>query len=93
MELAEAFRELLEELDTTQETLAERLGMSRSHIATRSGCPLSPEVQRLLAEDKIQAGHGRALLSLGDEEAQVSLALRAAAEQLSVREVEELVRN
>jgi ParB family chromosome partitioning protein len=94
MELAEAFRELLEELDTTQETLAERLGMSRSHIAnTIRLLQLSTEVQRLLAEDKIQAGHGRALLSLGDEEAQVSLALRAAAEELSVREVEELVRN
>jgi len=94
IELAEAFRELLEELDTTQETLAERLGMSRSHIAnTIRLLQLSSEVQRLLAEDKIQAGHGRALLSLGDEEAQVSLALRAAAEELSVREVEELVRN
>jgi ParB family chromosome partitioning protein len=94
MELAEAFRELLEELDTTQETLAERLGMSRSHIAnTIRLLQLTPEVQRLLAEDKIQAGHGRALLALGDEQAQVSLALRAAAEELSVREVEELVRN
>jgi len=94
IELAEAFRELLEDLDTTQETLAERLGMSRSHIAnTIRLLQLSPEVQRLLAEGKIQAGHGRALLSLGDEEAQVSLALRAAAESLSVREVEELVRN
>ncbi|MFL5737492.1 MAG: ParB/RepB/Spo0J family partition protein [Actinomycetota bacterium] len=94
IELAEAFRELLEDLDTTQETLAERLGMSRSHIAnTIRLLQLSSDVQRLLAEDKIQAGHGRALLSLGDEEAQVSLALRAAAESLSVREVEELVRN
>jgi ParB family transcriptional regulator, chromosome partitioning protein len=94
IELADAFRELLEELDTTQETLAERLGMSRSHIAnTIRLLQLSSEVQRLLAEDKIQAGHGRALLALGDEEAQVSLALRAAAEDLSVREVEELVRN
>jgi ParB family transcriptional regulator, chromosome partitioning protein len=94
IELAEAFRELLEDLDTTQETLAERLGMSRPHIAnTIRLLQLSADVQRLLAEDKIQAGHGRALLSLGDEEAQVSLALRAAAESLSVREVEELVRN
>jgi ParB family chromosome partitioning protein len=94
IELADAFRELLEELGSTQETLAERLGMSRSHIAnTIRLLQLSAEVQRLLAEGKIQAGHGRALLSLGDEEAQVSLALRAAAEELSVREVEELVRN
>ena len=94
VELAEAFRELLDELGLKQETLAERLGMSRSHIAnTIRLLQLPPEVQRLLAERKIQAGHGRALLSLADAEAQSTLSLRIAAEDLSVREVEELVRN
>ncbi|GBC86820.1 putative chromosome-partitioning protein ParB [bacterium HR12] len=93
IELAEAFRELLEELGLKQETLAERLGVSRSHVAnTIRLLQLPPEVQRLLVEGKIQAGHGRALLALGDAEAQRTLALRAAAEELSVREVEELVR-
>ncbi|HXF37953.1 MAG TPA: ParB/RepB/Spo0J family partition protein [Actinomycetota bacterium] len=93
IELAEAFRELLEELGLTQETLAERLGVSRSHVAnTIRLLALPAEVQQLLAEGRIQAGHGRALLSLADPEAQVSLALRAAAEELSVRDVEELVR-
>jgi ParB family chromosome partitioning protein len=94
VELAEAFRELLDELGLKQETLAERLGMSRSHIAnTIRLLQLPADVQRLLAERKIQAGHGRALLSLGDGEAQSTLAVRIAAEDLSVREVEELVRN
>jgi ParB family chromosome partitioning protein len=93
LELAEAFHELLEELGVTQETLAERLGMSRPHIAnTIRLLGLPADVQRLLSDGKLSAGHGRALLALPDEEAQVSLALRAAAEQLSVREVEELVR-
>jgi ParB family transcriptional regulator, chromosome partitioning protein len=93
IELAEAFRELLEELGLKQETLAERLGMSRSHIAnTIRLLQLPPDVQALLAEGRIQAGHGRALLTLGDVEAQRSLALRIGAEDLSVREVEELVR-
>jgi ParB family chromosome partitioning protein len=94
IELAEAFRELLEELGLKQETLAERLGMSRSHIAnTIRLLQLPTEVQQLLAEGRIQAGHGRALLSLGDAEAQRTLAVRIAAEDVSVREVEELVRN
>ncbi len=94
IELAEAFRELLEELGLKQETLAERLGVSRSHIAnTIRLLQLPVEVQHLLAEGKIQAGHGRALLALPEPEAQASLALRTAAEDLSVREVEELVRN
>ena len=94
IELAEAFRELLEELGLKQETLAERLGVSRSHVAnTIRLLQLPAEVQTRLAEGKIQAGHGRALLSLVDADAQNTLALRAAAEELSVREVEELVRN
>jgi ParB family chromosome partitioning protein len=94
IELAEAFRELLEELGLKQETLAERLGMSRSHIAnTIRLLQLPTEVQQLIGEGRIQAGHGRALLSLGDAEAQRTLAVRIAAEDVSVREVEELVRN
>jgi ParB family transcriptional regulator, chromosome partitioning protein len=93
IELAEAFRALLEDLGLKQETLAERLGVSRSHIAnTIRLLQLSPDVQQLLADGRIQAGHARALLGLPDHEAQASLALRAAAEGLSVREVEELVR-
>jgi ParB family chromosome partitioning protein len=94
IELAEAFRELLEELGLKQETLAERLGMSRSHIAnTIRLLALPSDVQTLLAQGRIQAGHGRALLSLADAEAQGTLAVRIAAEDLTVREVEELVRN
>ncbi len=93
IELADAFRELLEELGLKQETLAERLGVSRSHVAnTIRLLGLPAEVQQLLAQRKIQAGHGRALLALGDGDAQASLALRAAAEELSVRDVEEIVR-
>ncbi len=93
IELADAFRALLDDLGLKQETLAERLGVSRSHIAnTIRLLQLSPDVQQLLTDGKIQAGHARALLGLPDQEAQASLALRAAAEGLSVREVEELVR-
>jgi ParB family chromosome partitioning protein len=94
LEMAEAFQELLEDLGATQEALADRLGMSRPHITnTIRLLQLPAEVQQLLAERRIQAGHARALLGLPDPEAQVTVALRAAAEDLSVREVEELVRN
>jgi ParB family chromosome partitioning protein len=94
VELAEAFRELLEELGLKQETLAERLGVSRSHIAnTIRLLGLPTDVQHLLAEGKISAGHGRALLALGDADAQTNVALRAAAEDLTVRDVEDAVRS
>jgi len=67
--------------------------VSRSHVAnTIRLLGLPADVQQLLAQRRIQAGHGRALLALGDGEAQRSLALRAAGEDLSVREVEEVVR-
>lgn len=93
IELAEAFRQLLEELDLKQEELADRVGVSRSHIAnTIRLLQLPIDVQQLLTDGKLQAGHARTLLTLGDAEAQNSLALRTVAEDLSVREVEELVR-
>lgn len=93
LEQAAAFQELLEELGATHETLAERLGYSRAHITnTIRLLQLSPAAQRLLAEGRISAGHARALLGLEDEEGQEALALRIAAEGLSVRQVEELVR-
>lgn len=93
LELAAAFQELLEEMGLSQDELAERLGFSRPHIAnTIRLLQLPEEVQRLLADGKIQAGHGRALLALSDPEAQTSVALRIAAEDLSVRQVEEVAR-
>jgi ParB family transcriptional regulator, chromosome partitioning protein len=93
LELAAAFQELLEELGVTQETLAERLGHSRAHITnTIRLLSLPPDVQRLLADGRISAGHARALLGLPDDEARSTLGLRVAAEGLSVRQVEEQVR-
>ena len=93
IELAEAFRQLLEDLGLKQEELAERVGVSRSHIAnTIRLLQLPLETQQLLTDGRIQAGHARALLSLGDADAQNALALRIAAEDLSVRHTEELVR-
>jgi ParB family chromosome partitioning protein len=93
IELADAFRQLLEELGLKQEELADRVGVSRSHIAnTIRLLQLPLDAQQLLTDGKIQAGHARALLALGDAEAVNALALRVAAEDLSVRETEELVR-
>jgi ParB family transcriptional regulator, chromosome partitioning protein len=94
LELAGAFQELLEDLGVTQETLAERLGYSRAHVAnTIRLLSLPADVQRFLSEGRLQAGHARALLGLPDDEARSALALRIAAEGLSVRQVEELVRS
>jgi ParB family transcriptional regulator, chromosome partitioning protein len=93
IEQAEAFKALLGELGLKQEELADRVGVSRSHIANTIRLLALPlDVQQLLADDKITAGHARAVLSLGDKEAMSSLATRIAAEDLSVRQTEEVVR-
>ena len=93
IELGEAFRQLLDELGLKQEELADRVGVSRSHIANTIRLLALPlEVQQLLTDEKVSAGHARALLALGDADAITSLSLRVAAEDLSVRETEEIVR-
>jgi len=93
IEQAEAFKALLGELGLKQEELADRVGVSRSHIANTIRLLALPlDVQQLLADDKITAGHARAVLSLGDKDAMSSLATRIAAEDLSVRQTEEVVR-
>jgi ParB family chromosome partitioning protein len=93
IEQAEAFRALLDELGLKQEELADRVGVSRSHIANTIRLLALPlDVQQLLADDKISAGHARAVLSLGDKDAMSSLAVRIAAEDLSVRQTEDVVR-
>ena len=93
IEQAEAFKALLGELGLKQEELADRVGVSRSHIANTIRLLALPlEVQQLLADDKITAGHARAVLSLGDKDAMTSLATRIAAEDLSVRHTEDVVR-
>jgi ParB family chromosome partitioning protein len=93
IEQAEAFRALLGELGLKQEELADRVGVSRSHIANTIRLLALPlDVQQLLADDKITAGHARAVLSLGDKHAMSSLATRIAAEDLSVRQTEDIVR-
>jgi len=93
LEQAAAFQELQDDLGVTQEVLAERLGHSRSHVTnTIRLLQLPGEVQRLLAEGSISAGHARALLGVEDSEARLTLALRIAAEGLSVRQTEDLVR-
>ncbi len=93
LELAAAFQELLEDLGVSHDVVADRLGFSRAHVSnTIRLLGLPPDVQRLLADGRLQAGHGRALLALASDEARSALALRVAAEGLSVREVERLVR-
>lgn len=92
LEEAAAYRQLLEEFDTTHDELAQRIGRSRSQVSnTVRLLNLPVAVQRRVAAGVLSAGHARALLALEDASAQDELAGRIVAEGLSVRAVEEIV--
>jgi ParB family transcriptional regulator, chromosome partitioning protein len=93
LEEAAAYQQLMEDFNLTQEQVANRVGKSRSAITnTLRLFQLPPSVQKLVAERKLSAGHARALLGSPDRLFQETMARRAVAEELSVRELEELVR-
>jgi len=93
LEEAAAYQQLVEEFHLSHDDVARRVGKSRSAISnTLRLLQLPPGIQKLVAEGQLSAGHARALLGTPDRAFQEALARRAAAEQLSVREVEEAVR-
>lgn len=93
LEEAAAYQQLIEEFGQTHDQVATRVGRSRTGVTnTLRLLQLPAGAQRLLVEGQISAGHARALLGTPDRGFQESLAQRAAAEGLTVRAVEELVR-
>jgi ParB family transcriptional regulator, chromosome partitioning protein len=93
LEEAAAYQQLVEDFDLTQEEVAQKVGKSRSAVANLLRLfQLPPQVQRLVAEGRVSAGHAKALLGTPDRAFQESLARRVATDGLSVRDTEEAVR-
>ncbi len=92
LEEAYGFAHLIDEYSFTQEQLAVRIGKSRPAIANALRLlTLDDEIKAMLVERRITAGHARALLAVPPTKRR-ALARRVAEEQLSVRAIEELVR-
>jgi ParB family chromosome partitioning protein len=92
LEEAEAFRQLQEKFDLTQQEIGDRLGRSRSAIANVLRLlDLSVGAQRYLGDGSISSGHARALLQVSDESEQVRLCELIISGQLSVRDLERLL--
>jgi ParB family chromosome partitioning protein len=92
LEEAHAYERLQHELGLTQDEIAKRVGKERPTVTnTLRLLRLPKEVRELLAEGKLDSGHGRALLALERADAQVALGREAARKGLSVREVERRV--
>lgn len=93
IEVALAFRKLIDTYSLTQDRLSERLGKKRATIANHLRLlKLPAEIQLGLRDRKIDMGHARALLSVPDAKLQLKLYNRILAQGLSVRRVEELAR-
>lgn len=93
IEAAKAIKELMDECNFTQETVADRLGKSRSAVAnTLRLLTLSPEVIALIEKNKLSAGHARALVVVENKDMQVKLAYAAQDNKMSVRELEKAVK-
>ncbi len=89
IEEAEGLQRLITEFSHTQEALSQIVGKSRSHIAnTLRLLNLPQEIQNMVKEGKLSAGHARALVGLDNA---VELAKQIISKDLNVRQVEELV--
>jgi ParB family chromosome partitioning protein len=92
IEVAQAFDRLVREHQLSHEQIAQRTGKDRTTVTNMLRLLRLPaDIQVLLAEHRLSMGHARALLSLPTPEIQLQLAERAAAEGLSVRQVERFV--
>lgn len=89
VEEAKAYRKLIDSLGLTQELVAARVGKNRTMITTSLRLLRLPaEILKMIEEEKLTAGHARALLIVTDGAAQRRLAKTIAEKSLSVREAE-----
>jgi len=94
IETAHAYERLGKELGLSQEEIGRRTGKDRASIAnTIRLLRLPKEVQILIAEHRLSMGHAKAILGLGAAEEQIQLGEKAAAQGLSVRQVEKMVQD
>ena len=94
VEVALAYQHLLDTYGMTQERLSERIGKNRSTITNYLRLlKLPAPIQMALQNKTIDMGHARALLSLENTADQIKIFKQIESENLSVRKVEELVRN
>lgn len=94
LEEALGYRYMMDELNITQEQAAEKVGKSRPAVANAIRLLRLPdEVQEMVKNNLISPGHARALLGFENQELIIQAAKRIVKEDLSVREVETLVKN
>ena len=90
IELAWAYKGIIDNLDIRQEDLAKKIGKSRSHITNTLGLlNLPEEVQKMILNGDISMGHARVLSKMEDNDEVITLADRVVKENISVHNLEE----
>ncbi|WP_409176470.1 ParB/RepB/Spo0J family partition protein [Brevibacillus fortis] len=93
LEEAEAYDKLISYHDYTQEQLAQKIGKSRPHVANMLRLLQLPEkIRKMVSAAELSMGHSRALLGVTDKKVQQQLANDVVEKGLSVRQLEELVK-
>ena len=89
IEVALTYQRLLDEIGLTQENLSQRVGKERRTITNSIRLlRLSPDIQQAIRAGEISAGHGRAIISVEDENNQQELFNKIIKEGLNVRQAE-----
>lgn len=93
IEIAFGYQRLIEEVGLTQAEVAEKVGKGRATVSNMLRLlKLPPRIQAALKDGSVSVGHARALINIGDEEAQLRLLKATEEEDFTVREVERRVR-
>lgn len=94
IEIAISYNRLIEECSLTQDELSKRVGKNRTTVTNYMRLlKLPAEIQAALRDGSISMGHARSLINVEDEAKQLIITRKIIADELSVREVEKLVRN
>lgn len=93
IEVALSYQRLMDECNLTQELLSERVAKKRSTVANYLRLLRLPaKIQAAIKENKLSMGQARAIISIDDEKKQLEVFQRILEEGLSVRQIEDLVR-
>ena len=94
IESAKAIKNLINQYNLTQDEVADKIGKSRPAVANTLRLLLLPEsIISLVESNKISAGHARTLLSITDTKKQKEIALLIVEKGLTVRDVENIIKN
>ena len=94
IELAWAYKGIIESLNIRQEDLAAKIGKSRSHVTNTLGLLRLPDdVQDMVRDNKMSMGHARVLSKIEDENKVEELAKKVVTENISVRGLEDISNN